>query len=118
MKTIKPAALLIHVPDVREGLKWYKKAFPMAIETYLLEFDFTLLMIGEFSIEIVQADAKVKEGKCGTVLYWSVEVFDEALEHFQKLGAKLYRGPMMIDQGMRMCQVEDPFGNLIGLKGK
>ncbi|TOL44982.1 glyoxalase/bleomycin resistance/dioxygenase family protein, partial [Vibrio parahaemolyticus] len=38
--------------------------------------------------------------------------------HFQKLGARLYRGPMEIEDGLSMCQVEDPFGNLIGLRGK
>nr|WP_270049283.1 VOC family protein [Ignatzschineria rhizosphaerae] len=117
MKVMTPIAVLIHVQNVQEGLKWYKKAFPMAEEIYLPAFDFTLLSIGTFSIEIVQADAKVGQGKCGSVLYWLVEDFDQAIEHFERLGAKLYRGPMMLDQGMRMCQVEDPFGNLIGLKG-
>ncbi|MBE3659112.1 glyoxalase/bleomycin resistance/dioxygenase family protein, partial [Vibrio navarrensis] len=26
--------------------------------------------------------------------------------------------PMEIENGLSMCQVEDPFGNLIGLRGK
>ncbi|MEZ8336060.1 glyoxalase/bleomycin resistance/dioxygenase family protein, partial [Vibrio splendidus] len=28
-----------------------------------------------------------------------------------------YRGPMAIENGLFMCQIEDPFGNLIGLRG-
>ncbi len=41
---------------------------------------------------------------------------ETSLQHFQSLGAKLYRGPMAIENGLVMCQLEDPFGNLIGLR--
>ncbi|MCG7497462.1 glyoxalase/bleomycin resistance/dioxygenase family protein [Vibrio sp. Of7-15] len=115
---MRPAAVLVHVPDVSLGLKWYQKAFPMAKSTYLDEFEFTVLDINGFALEIVQADEKVGAGKKGTVLYWSVESINESLEHFVGLGAKLYRGPLKIENGLSICQVEDPFGNLIGLKGK
>ncbi|HEM7578142.1 TPA: glyoxalase/bleomycin resistance/dioxygenase family protein [Serratia marcescens] len=114
---IKPSAVLIHVPDVSKGLAWYQRAFPSAIAEYLPDFDFTLLHVGDFTIEVVQADSKVGTGKKGTVLYWQVDDFHLALIHFQKEGATLYRGPMAIDNGFYMCQVVDPFGNLIGLKG-
>lgn len=115
---LKPIAILVHVPDISVGLEWYKKAFPMATATYLPEFDFTVLTIGEFMIEIVQADEKVGVGKSGTVLYWSVENINDSIEHFSSFGAKLYRGPLNIENGFVMCQIEDPFGNLIGLRGK
>lgn len=115
---MKPVAVLIHVPDIALGLDWYQKAFPMAVSSYSSEFDFTILTINGFSIEIVQADEKVSSGKSGTVLYWFVDSLEESLAHFYTLGAKLYRGPMKIEEGFSMCQVEDPFGNLIGLQGK
>ncbi|HGN1202381.1 TPA: VOC family protein [Providencia rettgeri] len=118
MMELKPTAILIHVPDVQAGLAWYQQAFPQAKAQYLPDFDFTLLHVGDFTIEVVQADKKVSEGKKGTVLYWQVDNFDLAFEHFTQLGAKLYRGPMLIDSNNRMCQPEDPFGNLIGLKGQ
>lgn len=51
-------------------------------------------------------------------MYWQVASFDAAVEHLTELGAKLYRGPMLIDGNNRMCQLEDPFGNLMGLKGR
>lgn len=114
----KPVAILIHVPDVKLGLEWYKRAFPAAETEYLAESDFTTLNINGFSLEIVQADSKVGSGKCGTVVYWSTENLEEEIAHFQSLGAKLYRGPMEIEGGLSMCQLEDPFGNLIGLRGK
>ncbi|MEX6031855.1 hypothetical protein [Providencia hangzhouensis] len=54
------------------------KLFPQAKAEYLPEFDFTLLHVGDFTIEVVQADEKVSEGKKGTVLYWQVDDFDLA----------------------------------------
>ena len=115
---LKPIAVLIHVPDVNIGLQWYQKAFPMATVTYLPESNFTVLSMDGFMLEIVQADEKVGVGKSGTVLYWSVENINISLDFFHSIGAKLYRGPLNIENGFLMCQVEDPFGNLIGLQGK
>lgn len=115
---MKPVSVLTHVPDVDQGLDWYKKAFPIAKERYLEAFDMRLLDISGFMIEVVKADVKVGSGKAGSVLYWQVSSIDKTLEHFRSLGAKLYRGPMAIEKGLRMCQIEDPFGNLIGLRGR
>ncbi|TVU78836.1 glyoxalase/bleomycin resistance/dioxygenase family protein [Vibrio tasmaniensis] len=112
-----PTAILIHVQNVALGIEWYQKAFPTAESVYHPSFDFTVLNLNGFSLEIVQADEKVGSGKCGTVLYWSVNNLDKALDHFEELGAKLYRGSMAIENGLFMCQIEDPFGNLIGLRG-
>ncbi|RSD31682.1 VOC family protein [Vibrio pectenicida] len=113
----KPVALLVHVPDVSQGFKWYQKAFPFASSRYLPEFDFTVLDIEGFSLELVQADDKVPSGKSGIVLYWSVENLRESMDFLHSIGATLYRGPMEIKGGISICQMEDPFGNLIGLRG-
>ncbi|MEZ9525142.1 VOC family protein [Enterovibrio norvegicus] len=113
-----PVAILIHVPNISEGLKWYQKAFPEAACVYYSESDFTALEINDISLEIVQADEKVSAGKKGTVVYWLVENLSDKLSSLEELGAKLYRGPMEIENGLTMCQLEDPFGNLIGLRGK
>ncbi|WP_323855605.1 hypothetical protein [Xenorhabdus koppenhoeferi] len=42
---MKPATLLIPVPDVKAGVAWYKRAFPAARPVYLPEFDFTSLLL-------------------------------------------------------------------------
>ncbi len=34
------------------------------------------------------------------------------------LGAQLYRGPMDLENGHRICQVLDPYGNSIGIRGR
>lgn len=75
------------------------------------------MRIGDFLIEVVRADDKIPGGKAGTVLYWAVADLIEAVAHFESLGSEVYRGPMPIEDGQGMCQVTDPFGNLIGLRG-
>lgn len=61
-----PSEVLVHVPDVAKGLKWYKKAFPEAVPIYHSDFDFTVLDLNGISLEIVEADEKVGAGKNGT----------------------------------------------------
>lgn len=114
---MKPYAVLIHVPDWEKGFLWYHKAFPTAKVVDLPEFKFKALQLDDFLIEIVSSDEKVASGKAGTVIYWAVNNITEEINRFVQLGAKLYRGPMKIENGLRMCQLIDPFGNLIGLRG-
>jgi len=114
----KIAAVMIHVPDLEAGLDWYQKAFVEAKRNKLSEFNFELLDLNGVLIEIVNSDQKVSHGASGSVVYWSVADFEATKNHLEKLGATLYRGPMNIEDGKRMCQMKDPFGNLIGIRGK
>lgn len=111
------AALMIHTPVPAEALAWYAKAFPAARQVCLEEFTFTVLQIGELRIEFVPSDAKVSAGPAGTVVYWAVEDVERTLRELQAIGARLYRGPMAIENGQLMCQVQDPWGNCIGVRG-
>jgi predicted enzyme related to lactoylglutathione lyase len=111
------AAVLIHVADVEACLAWYRKAFPKAA-IRCTDKGFACLAIGPIQIEIVPADEKVGSGAAGSVVYWRVEDFDSALVHMYTTGATLPRGPLAIEGGLRMCQVRDPWGNCIGLRGR
>lgn len=111
------SAVLVHVSDTSKGLSWYQKAFPDAVLETSLPSGFEFLRIGETQLEIVQADEKVPSGAAGTVVYWWVDDFDSTLSHLTEVGGVLYRGPMKIDQDLWMCQVRDPWGNCIGIRG-
>jgi len=91
--------------------------FPNAVRETSGESNFELLKIDNFFLEIVPADHKVRSGKAGTVMYWQVTDLQQAINKFTNLGASLYRGPLAIENDSGMCQLEDPFGNLIGLRG-
>ena len=111
------AAVMIHVADPTAGLEWYEQAFAGAVRRLLPGSDFVFLEYGGVLLELVPVDAKVASGAAGSVVYWQVPDFSAALTHFQSLGAELYRGPLDIEDGQRMGQVRDPWGNLIGLRG-
>ena len=110
-------AVMVHVPNLKQGLNWYEKAFSNATRQRLEGQDFEYLQVGEVRIEIVKADEKVTSGPAGTVVYWEVENLSQVLAHLQALGAKVYRGPMSIEHKRSMCQLQDPWGNCIGLRG-
>ena len=111
------AAVLVHVPDVKAALDWYQRAFPHAVRCRLEAFDFDYRAVGKVNLEIVCADKKVTAGAAGSVVYWRIPDFESGLAHLQDVGASLYRGPMDIEEDQRMCQVRDPWGNCIGLRG-
>ena len=112
------AAVMIHASEPTEALAWYERAFPSAKRVHIAELNFTFLQIGELRLEVVASDEKVRAGPAGTVVYWRVEDFESALRELQGLGATLYRGPLDIEGGQVMCQVQDPWGNCIGIRGK
>ena len=112
---MKAVANLVHVENVEESIVWYKRAFGDAVERIV--DGFVILDINGCSIEIVPADEKVNSGKSGSITYWSVKNLNSEIARFKSLGSSIYRGPMEIEDGLGMCQVTDPSGNLIGLRG-
>ena len=110
-------AVMVHVDDVAAALRWYERAFPQAKRHRIESLAFDYLSVDGVNLEFVPADEKVTSGPCGTVVYWGVPNVGSALTHLQSLGAKLYRGPMQIGDDQCMCQLQDPWGNCIGLRG-
>ena len=110
-------AVLVYVPDVPAALDWYQSAFRGAELRFLDEFNLTYLEFNGVRLEIVPADEKLSAGSAGTVVYWSVDDFDETLRHFLRIGATLYRGPGHVEAGKQMCMLRDPWENCIGLYG-
>lgn len=110
-------AILVHVADVAEGLRWYGRAFPDALPSISHPSGFEYLQLGDVQIEIVPADEKVSSGASGSIVYWWTDDFERTTNHMRDIGAVLYRGPMRIDQDLWMCQFRDPWGNCIGLRG-
>jgi predicted enzyme related to lactoylglutathione lyase len=117
MLPARPAAFMVHVPDVEQALAWYQRAFPGAVRTRVPDPAFEFLVLGDVRLEFVPADDKVAAGPCGTVVYWEVSDFDAALADARRLGARLYRGPLRIESGQAMCQLQDPWNNSFGLRG-
>ena len=117
MRMTSIAAIMVHVGDVVAAHAWYRRAFPQAVPRCDAAMAFDYLDIDGVPVEFVPSDAKVASGACGSVVYWRVQHLETALAHFESVGATRYRGSMSIDGGRAMCQVRDPWGNCIGLRG-
>lgn len=110
------AAVLLYVPDVRAATAWYERALVGARRTSAVA-RYEYLDVDGVMLEIVPADEKVANAPAGTVVYWHAPDFAAALRQLLDAGATLYRGPLDIEGGQTMCQVRDPWGNCIGLRG-
>ena len=114
-------AVMVHVSNQAAALDWYQRAFPGSTRVTAAGHDFEYLQVdgaqGSMRIEIVKADEKVSSGPSGTVVHWQVEKIASSLAALEKLRTTLYRGPLNIENGEAMCQVQDPWGNCIGLRG-
>lgn len=111
-------AVLVHVPDPEAAVAWYARALPGSVRHRLPEPDpIHYLDIGGVMLELVPCDEKVASGPAGSVVYWHTPDFDASFAHLVAVGATPYRGPGDIEDGQRMCQLRDPWGNCIGLRG-
>ncbi|MGE8413712.1 MAG: VOC family protein [Pseudomonas sp.] len=109
-------AVMIHAADWRAATTWYAQAFPDARRIVHEPDDFGHLQLAGLSLEIVPCDAKVDQGPAGSVVYWRVQDLPAEVRRLSALGGRLYRGPMAIEGGEWICQVQDPWGNCIGLR--
>jgi predicted enzyme related to lactoylglutathione lyase len=50
------------------------------------------------------------------VAYWGVADVDDVAGQCVARGAVAHRGPKTIFTGERLCQLQDPFGNLLGIR--
>jgi predicted enzyme related to lactoylglutathione lyase len=109
-------SVLLHVADWRAATEWYATVFDQAIRITPDPDDYGHIDIGGVALEIVEADEKVGSGAAGTVVYWAVADLEGQIARLRELGAVLYRGPLDIADGDRICQMRDPWGNCIGLR--
>jgi len=103
------------VPSVRLAAEWYSSVLKLPVSS--IDETFSAIAVGSAKLCFHLADSKVPAGRAGQVAYWRVPSLQDAIDHFRKSGAELYRGPLAIDSGQGVCQFADPFGNLFGLVG-
>lgn len=113
-------AIFYFVPDVCIAAKWYSEFLELPIEYFDSngEIEAALIKVGSVEIFFHPVDEKMSAGNAGQVAYWKVANFHRALELAQNHGAKIYRGPLAIEENQAICQMWDPFGNLFGMQGR
>ncbi len=103
------------VDDLAAARDWYGTllgAEPIEVQpqlvTYLVDDTRLTLHLGD--------DLNTPAEARGTVAYWGVEDVDVVVAWCVARGAVAHRGPKTIFTGERLCQLLDPFGNLLGVR--
>ena len=107
--------VVMFVPAVRVAAEWYASALGLPIAC--LDDNFGYIKVGSGQLCFHIADEKADAGHRGQVAYWRVSSLAETRSRLERAGAILYRGPLVIANGEAICQMSDPFGNLLGLIG-
>lgn len=110
-------ATYLFVENIRESSSWYSKVLDTQLE--IDDDNFGLIRIGDNELCFHQADSKSPVSTGGCVGYWHVDNLMEVANAFVEHGGTIYRGPIEIpenDEGI--CQIKDPFGNVVGFQGK
>ena len=111
---ISLSSIVYFVSDVESTRLWIEDV--LEIEPYRLENSFVGYKLENQELCIHEIDEK-----CGTeignqICYWEVKDMDLMIERLQQKGCELYRSPLKLKEGGRVCQMKSPFNFVIGLK--
>ncbi|CCH88983.1 putative Glyoxalase/bleomycin resistance protein/dioxygenase [Modestobacter italicus] len=102
------------VPDLAAATAWYTDRLgspPVLVARQLARFD-----LGGSRLTVHSIDEFNGGGPAGCVACWDVEDVDALVAEWVRHGAVAHRGPKTIMTGERLCQLRDPFGNLLGVR--
>ncbi|MDB5303857.1 MAG: hypothetical protein JWM97_1406 [Phycisphaerales bacterium] len=113
---LESVAEVLFVADIRSSRDWYVQFLGRGPAEDLP--DFVSFAMGGQCLSLHRADEKSPAGpRGGGVAYWNVGDFDAAMAKARSLGGAVYRGPIRLPDGWRICQIMDPFGNVIRVQG-
>src|SRR6186713_1240155 len=106
-------SVIYHAADLAATKEWYAKA--LGVQPYFDEPFYVGFNIAGYELGLNPDHSVARPGPGGSVAYWRVADIARAVEHFQNAGA-LLRAPIQdVGGGIRVAEVADPFGNMIGL---
>lgn len=100
------------VDDIEKAKQWYNSV--LGIQPIFDTPFAKIYNIGSCSLSLTQSKTPINEANNQMDVYWEVDDIDSVFEKFIKLGAKV-KTPIKKVLNIRIAQVIDPFGNIIGL---
>ncbi len=100
------------VPRVQDAKAWYQDV--LGEEPAFDSPGYCSFHLAGASVGIHPSDEKTAAGVAGQVAYWRVSDIHKVMAHFETHGCRLFRGPIYGIDGVWVCQMMDPFGNLWG----
>lgn len=101
-----------HVPadKLGEAKAWYTKAAGVA--AYFDEPFYVGFNVGGFELGLQPTD---KQGPGGTVAYWGTKDIAAEVKRLEEIGAAVVEPIQDVGEGIKVCTLADPFGNLLGV---
>ena len=115
MTAARAVSVVYFVKDPQAAASWYATHLFSGVSVHQ-ESGFCWLDSGTIEVGFHPSDEKNPAGG-GAVVYWQVENFDESRDAMLRAGCEPWRGPLVISQKRVICQLRDPFRNIIGLEG-
>ena len=107
------ATVIYRVTDLDRAKAWYSSAFqqtPYFDQPFYVGFN-----IGGYELGLNPDHTLTAPGRGGAVAYWRVSDINAAVAHFAGIGASLAGKIHEVGGDIKVAEVVDPFGNLIGL---
>lgn len=98
------------VNDLPAAKAWYAQVF--GTEPYFDQPFYVGFAIAGFELGIVPDG---QPGTAGTKVYWGVDDIDAETARVLALGATLHAAIQDVGDGIRVVELADPFGNVLGL---
>ncbi len=108
--------VLFFVANVESAKQWYSDL--LGENPYFDEEGYVAFRLANVTIGLHPNDEKNKSGADGQVVYWRVSAIQKAIAHFEDHGCQKYREPIIGVDGVTVCQLIDPFGNVWGFVEK
>jgi predicted enzyme related to lactoylglutathione lyase len=98
------------VADLARAKAWYGEVFGAA--PYFDQPFYVGFAIGGFELGLVPDGAP---GTAGSVVYWGVDDIEAEVARVLALGASVHQAIQDVGEGIKVAELKDPFGNLLGL---
>lgn len=98
------------VTDLEQAKAWYAQVFGMT--PYFDQPFYAGFAVGGFELGLVPDGSP---GASGGKAYWGVEGIAAEVARIAALGARIVSDVQDVGDGIQVAEVEDPFGNVIGL---
>jgi len=98
------------VGDLAAARDWYSKVFqkePYFDQPFYIGFE-----IGGFELGLLPDG---QPGMTGTQVYWGVDDIEKEVQRILKLGASAHSPVQEVGEGIKVAELADPFGNVLGL---
>jgi predicted enzyme related to lactoylglutathione lyase len=105
--------VLYHAPDITQTKNWY--ASVLGIQPYFDQPFYVGFNVGGYELGLDPDTSNTPGGPGGAVVYWGVADAGASLQRLLSLGATERTAIQDVGEGIKVCTVNDPFGNVFGI---